>query len=70
MKFVENINELKKGDILIVKDNEYFSAKGYSTVKGEVFSFVPDKLHFLIKCKETNAIEKINIEHGKIFAIS
>lgn len=70
MKLIESINELKKGDILIIKDNQFFSERGYSTINGEVFSFDQDKRHFSIKCRETNTIEKISIEQGKIFSLS
>lgn len=70
MKFIENIKELKKGDSLIIKDNKYFSSQGFTTIKGEVFSFDDDKKHFSIKCIERNSIDRIEIDDGKIFFIS
>lgn len=70
MKIIRSVAELKKGDTLIVKDNEFFSELGYQAVRGDVFSFDNDSTNFSIKCKETDSIVKISIENGKIFLIS
>jgi hypothetical protein len=70
MKLIENIEELKKGDILIIKDNEYFYLQGYQKINGEVFVIDKNEQHFSIKCKETKSIDRININDGKIFLIS
>jgi hypothetical protein len=70
MKIIRSIVELKKGDTVIVKDNDFFAELGYEKVKGDVFSLDHDNFNFSIKCKETDSIVKINIEHGKIFLIS
>jgi hypothetical protein len=70
MKIIRSVAEIKKGDTVIVKDNEFFSELGYQTVRGDVFSFDNDSSHFSIKCKETDSIVKISIENGKIFLIS
>lgn len=70
MKIIRSVAELKKGDTIIVKDNEIFAELGYEKVKGDVFSFDNDSSIFSIKCKETDSIVKINIENGKFFLIS
>jgi hypothetical protein len=70
MKLIENILDLKKGDCIIIKDNTYFASLGFSKVTGEVFLFDSDKENFSIKCKESNSIEKIKKDDGKIFLIS
>ena len=70
MKLIQEIYELKKGDTLIIKDNEYYHNLGFTSVKGEVFLLNIDELLFSVKCKETNSIDKINIKDGKFFLIS
>lgn len=54
MKMIKSVDELKKGDMLIVKDSELFMGPGYETVRGDVFLFDNDNSSLLIKCKETN----------------
>jgi hypothetical protein len=70
MKLVENIKDLKKGDTLIVKDNEFFSQQGYTKICGEVFLLNNEEQSLLLRCQETNTIEKIYLSDGKIFSIS
>lgn len=69
MKIIRSIAELKKGDTIIVKDHSKFSALGYARVFGDVFNIDLGKPIFTIRCKETNTLENISIENGKIFLI-
>ncbi len=69
MKLIQDISELKKGDSIIVKDHVFFSNLGFARVFGDVFFIEKGSPNFTIKCKETNSIEKVNVESGKIFLI-
>ncbi|MFA6237501.1 MAG: hypothetical protein WC635_09265 [Bacteriovorax sp.] len=70
MKLIHDTDELKKGDTIIVKDQANFSSLGYAKVVGDVFDIEYGKTVFSIKCKETDSIEKVSIESGKIFLIN
>jgi hypothetical protein len=70
MKLIRELKELKKGDTVIVKDNEFFTALGFSTLSGDVFSFEKETPYFTIRCLETSSIEKVSIEEGRIFLIN
>lgn len=70
MKLISDIAELKKGDTIIVKDQECFETLGFARVCGDVFDIDPRKPNFTIKCKETNSIEEVSVESGKIFLIN
>lgn len=69
MKIIRNIAELRKGDTVIVKDYACFEAMGYRRVSGYVFNIDLGKPNFTIKCKETDSIENVSVENGKIFLI-
>lgn len=70
MKMISNIAELKKGDTVIVKGHECFEGLGHSKVLGEVFNIESGTTNFTIKCKETDSIESVSLENGKIFLIN
>ncbi|MGZ3787851.1 MAG: hypothetical protein ACXVLQ_04975 [Bacteriovorax sp.] len=70
MKIISDINELKKGDTIIVKDHAYFEELGYRRVTGHVFNIEHGIPEFTIECEETNSFEKVSIEFGKIFLIN
>lgn len=70
MKLIRNIAELKKGDTVIVKDNASFHARGFSRVLGDILKIEQGKLSLTIKCKETDSLEKVNLDTGLIFLIS
>jgi predicted transcriptional regulator len=69
MKFIENIQDLKKGDNIIVKDNSYLSSLGHVKVKGEVFSINEKENRISIKSLDLNSIDEIRIDDGKIFLV-
>jgi hypothetical protein len=69
MKLIENINELKKGDSIIIKDNSYFLSQGLSKVKGEVFLIDKDHDLLTVKCTESNSIERVSLTDGKFFLV-
>ncbi len=69
MRLITNLGELKKGDTVILKDHEFFSSLGFARVFGEVFDMAQGQSEFTIKCKETDSIEKVSIQNGKIFLI-
>lgn len=70
MKMISDISELKKGDTVIVKDQAFFEALGFAKVFGDVFTIDLEKPTFIIKCKETESFEEINIETGTIFLLN
>lgn len=70
MKMISSIDELKKGDTIIVKDHASFEALGYSRVTGQVFIINRGIPEFTIKCEETDSIEIVNIENGRVFLIN
>lgn len=70
MRLINDTTELKKGDTVILKDHEFFSALGYARVSGEVFDMAQGQPEFTIKCEETDSIEKVSIQNGKIFLIN
>ena len=70
MKLINDISELKKGDNVIVKDYSRFEALGLGRISGFVFSLEEGKSNFTIKCTETDSIEEVNVESGKIFFIN
>lgn len=69
MKLVREINELKKGDTIILKDYPSFENKGFSRVGGDIINIQKESADFVIKCKETKSLEKVSFEKGKIFLI-
>lgn len=69
MKIIREISELKKNDMVIVKDNKSFNVLGYNKVIGCIFLIRDDKKGFSIKCKETGFIENIEFGDGDVFLI-
>lgn len=69
MKIITNLEELKKGDTVIIKNARDFERRGLMRVTGDVFTIDAKGPEFTIKCKETAAIEKVNFENAKIFLI-
>lgn len=69
MKLIKEISELKKGDTIIVKDQNNFSELGFASVSGDIFDIESGKSEFTIKCKETESIEKVSLDRAKIFLI-
>jgi hypothetical protein len=69
MKMIKNIDELRKGASVIVKDCPFFEAQGFTKISGDVFEIQKGNNHFTLKCRETESIEKITIESGKIFLL-
>lgn len=70
MKLVENIQDLKKGDNIIIKDNSYLSSQGYFKIKAEVFSINEKENHLIdIKSPERDSIDSISIDDRKIFFV-
>lgn len=69
MKFVENIQDLKKGDNIIVKDNRYLSSQGFFKIKAEVFSIKVKENLITIKSLERDSIDEISLEDGKFFLV-
>ncbi len=69
MKIITNLEELKKGDTVIIKNARDFERRGLMRVTGDVFTIDASGPEFTIKCKETAAIEKVNFENAKIFLI-
>lgn len=70
MKFINDISELKKGDTIIVKDNAGLCERGFSKVLGDILYIEKGKSNFVIKCKETNSLESINLDTGLIFLLN
>jgi len=70
MKLISAIEELKKGDSIIIKDDQKFCSLGYTKVFGEVFKIESGKSYFSIKCEQTKSIEEVKIENGKIFLMN
>ena len=70
MRLVREINELKKGDTILLKDYSIFEDKGFSRVFGDIFNIEKESTDFVIKCKETNSFEKVQFEKGKIFLVN
>ncbi len=70
MKLIIEINELKKGDTIILKDYSFFEIKGFSRVYADIFEIEKESTDLVIKCKETNSFEKVHFEKGKIFLIN
>lgn len=70
MKLISELAELKKGDTVIVKGHDWFEGLGHSKVFGEVFNLENGTTKFTIKCKETDSIESVSLENGKIFLIN
>ncbi len=70
MKLIVEINELKKGDTVILKDYSVFENKGFSRVYGDIFEIENESTDLVIRCKETNSFEKVHFEKGKIFLIN
>lgn len=70
MKLIKSINELKKGDTIIVKDNADFYIRGFSRVLGDILTIEQTKLSLTIKCIETNSVESVMLGSGIIFLIS
>jgi len=70
MKLVSDLEELKKGDTVIIKDYSTFENRGFSRVFGDIFTIEKESTDLIIKCKETNSFEKIHFEKGKIFLIN
>ncbi len=69
MKVITNLQDLKKGDTVIIKDNLQFENRGLMKVTGDVFDIDFQKPHFTIKCIETAEIERINFADAKVFLI-
>lgn len=69
MKLIRAIDELKKGDSIIVKDCPQFEEQGFARISGDIFEITNGSSSFTIKCKETNALEKVSLDFGKIFLI-
>ena len=69
MRMIKDVTELKKGDSIIVKDNPSFVSLGFKSIRGDIFTIEPGKLHFTIRCKETDKLEQISLEEGVIFLI-
>lgn len=69
MKIITHLEELKKGDTVIIKNARDFEKRGLMRVTGDVFTIDAKGPEFTIKCKETAAIEKVNFDSAKIFLI-
>ena len=70
MRLISSMDELKKGDTVIVKDHAWFESLGFAKVFGDIYSIEAGGTIFTIKCEETNSIEEVNIENGKIFLLN
>lgn len=70
MKLICSIEELKKGDTIIIKDNQKFNSLGFNKVFGEVYQIESGKSFISIKCEQTNSIEEVKIDNGLIFLLN
>jgi hypothetical protein len=69
MKMIKTLDELRKGASVIVKDCPIYEALGFTKISGDVFEIQEGNNHFTLKCIETESIERINMESGRIFLI-
>jgi hypothetical protein len=58
---------LVKGQSIKVTGNSIFEMMGYSEVTGTVFLVYPDG-SIALKCRETNAMEKVDLDDGTVEA--
>lgn len=70
MKLVSDIEELKKGDTIIVKDSKWFDELGFVRVTGDIYSIDKSNHKIQIQCVETDSIEEFYLQNGKVFLIS
>lgn len=68
MKIITDLQDLKKGDSVIIKNSESFEKRGFQRISGDVFNI--DSTELTIKCFETNEIEKINFLGAKVYLIT
>jgi len=68
MKIITDLQDLKKGDSVIIKNSEGFEKRGLLKISGDVFNIQSPEL--TIKCVETNEIEKVNFFNSKVYLIT
>ena len=70
MKLISDIDELKKGDTIIVKDSKWFDERGLARVTGDIYSIDKSNFKIQIQCVETDSIEEFALNNSKVFLIS
>ena len=70
MKLISDIEELKKGDTIIVKGSKWFDDKGLMRVTGDIYSINKSNFKIKIQCVETDSIEEFFLNNSKVFLIS